>query len=94
MAPGAPIAECEAAIEKSWRGLMATPGFALTFTADRIDVASAGDMAIDRGTYRLSLQGPKGPAVDVGKYVVAWRRIDGQWKVAADIFNSDGAGGG
>ena len=91
MAPGAPIAQGQPALEKAWGGLMATPGFGLTFKADKIVVAKGGDMALDQGTYLLSLTGPKGPTKDVGKYVVVWRNIDGQWKVAADIFNSDGA---
>jgi hypothetical protein len=26
---------------------------------------------------------------DEGKYVVAWKKVDGAWKVAADIFNSN-----
>ena len=91
MAPGAPIAQSQPALEKAWSGLMKTPGFGLTFKADQIVVASGGDMALDRGTYLLSLAGPHGPTKDIGKYVVVWRNIDGQWKVAADIFNSDGA---
>ena len=91
MAPGAPIAQGQRALEKAWGGLMETPGFGLTFKADQIVVATGGDMALDRGTYLLSLAGPHGPTKDIGKYVVVWRNIDGQWKVAADIFNSDGA---
>lgn len=90
MAPGAPIAQSQPALEKAWSGLMKTPGFGLTFKADQIVVASGGDMALDRGTYELSVGGPNGPTKDIGKYVVVWRNIDGQWKVAADIFNSDG----
>ena len=91
MAPGAPIAQGQSALEKAWGGLMQTPGFGLTFKADKIVVASGGDMALDQGTYLLSIAGPNGPTKDVGKYVVVWRYIDGQWKVAADIFNTDGA---
>jgi uncharacterized protein (TIGR02246 family) len=91
MAPGAPIAQGQPALEKAWSGLMQMPGFGLTFEADQILVASGGDMALDRGTYRLSLDGPDGATKDIGKYVVVWRNVDGQWKVAADIFNSDGA---
>ena len=90
MAPGAPIALGQVPLEKAWGGLMRTPGFGLTFKADQIVVASGGDMALDRGTYLLSLAGPHGPTKDIGKYVVVWRNIGGQWKVAADIFNSDG----
>ena len=91
MAPGATIAQGQPALEKAWGGLMQMPGFGLTFKADQIVVAKGGDMALDRGTYLLSLTGPKGPTKDIGKYVVVWRNIDGQWRVAADIFNSDGA---
>lgn len=91
LAPGAPIAQGQPALEKAWGGLMQMPGFGLTFKADKIAVASGGDMALDRGTYQLSLSGPKGPTKDVGKYVVVWQNVEGQWKVAADIFNSDGA---
>ena len=91
MEPGAAIAQGQPALEKAWGGLMQMPGFGLTFKADKIVVAKGGDMALDQGTYLLSLTGPKGPTKDVGKYVVVWRNIDGQWKVAADIFNSDGA---
>ncbi len=92
MAPVAPIAQGQPALEKAWAGLMKTPGFGLTFKADQIVVATGGDMALDRGTYLLSLAGPHGPKKDIGKYVVVWRNIGGQWEVAADIFNSDGAG--
>lgn len=90
MAPGAPIAQGQPALEAAWGGLMQMPGFGLTFEADQIVVASGGDMALDRGVYQFSLDGPNGPTTDIGKYVVVWRNIDGQWKVAADIFNSDG----
>jgi len=91
MAPGAPIAQGQPALEQAWGGLMQMPGFGLTFEADQIVVASGGDMALDRGVYEFSLDGPDGPTKDIGKYVVVWRNVDGQWKVAADIFNSDGA---
>ena len=91
MAPGAPIAQGQPALEKAWSGLMKMPGFGLNFKADQIVVASGGDMALDRGTYLLSLAGPHGPTKDIGKYVVVWRNINGKWRVAADIFNSDGA---
>jgi len=90
MAPGAPIAQGQPALETAWGGLMQTPGFGLTFEADQIIVASGGDMALDRGTYEFSFDGPDGAAKDIGKYVVVWRNVDGTWKVAADIFNSDG----
>jgi ketosteroid isomerase-like protein len=69
--------------------MMRTPGFDLTFVPEQIIVSSSGDMALDRGTYRLAVA-PDGTAqTDTGKYVVVWRKIGSEWKAAADIFNSD-----
>jgi uncharacterized protein (TIGR02246 family) len=89
MPANAPIGKGRAAIQQTWTSLMQTPGFDLTFVPEQIIVSSSGDMALDRGTYKLALA-PKGTAMtDTGKYVVVWRKIGGEWKAAADIFNSD-----
>jgi ketosteroid isomerase-like protein len=68
---------------------MQTPGFDLTFVPDQIIVSSSGDMALDRGTYRLAIAPDGTTQSDTGKYVVVWRKIGGDWKAAADIFNSN-----
>ena len=89
MPSNGPIGKGHDAIQKTWASMMGTPGFDLTFTPEQIIVSSSGDMALDRGTYRLTIA-PKGTAqTDTGKYVVVWRKIGGEWKAAADIFNSD-----
>jgi len=89
MPPNAPIGKGRAAIEKTWASMMQTPGFDLNIIPDQIIVSSSGDMALDRGTYSLAIA-PNGTAMtDTGKYVVVWRKIGGEWKAAADIFNSD-----
>lgn len=89
MPPNAPIGKGAVAIEKTWAGMMQTPGFDLTFTPEQILVSSSGDMALDRGIYRLSASPPSGAVTDTGKYVVVWKKVAGEWKAAADIFNSD-----
>lgn len=89
MPPNAAIAKGAPAIQQSWAGLMATPGFALTFGPEQIIVSSSGDMALDRGTYRLTVAPNGTEQIDTGKYVVVWRKVDGEWKAAADIINSD-----
>jgi uncharacterized protein (TIGR02246 family) len=89
MPPNAPIGKGRAAIQQTWASMMGTPGFDLTFDPEQIIVSSSGDMALDRGTYRLTVA-PNGTAQsETGKYVVVWRKIDSEWKAAADIFNSD-----
>ena len=89
MPPNAPIGKGRTAIQQTWASMMETPGFDLNIVPEQVLVASSGDMALDRGTYSLKLA-PGGKAqTDTGKYVVVWRKIDGEWKAAADIFNSD-----
>ncbi len=94
MPPNGPIGKGHGAIETTWAGMMAAPGFALEFTPDTIVVSASGDMALDRGTYRLAMEAGGKPVRDTGKYVVVWRKVDGEWKAAADIFNSDLPAGG
>ena len=89
MPPNAPVGKGRAAIQQTWASMMNTPGFNLTFTPEQIVLSSSGDMALDRGTYQLTIA-PSGKAQnDTGKYVVVWRKIGNEWKAAADIVNSD-----
>lgn len=89
MPPNAPIGKGRAAIQQTWASMMQAPGFDLTIVPEQIVVSSSGDLALDRGTYRLAMA-PGGTAqTDTGKCVVVWRKIGGEWKAAADIFNSD-----
>ena len=89
MPPNAPIGKGRAAIQQTWASMMQTPGFDLTITPEQILVSSSGDMALDRGTYSLTIAPGGTTQTDTGKYVVVWRKIGGEWKAAADIFNSD-----
>ena len=89
MPPNAPIGKGRAAIQQTWASMMGAPGFGLTFAPEQIIVSSSGDMALDRGTYSFTVAPGGTPQTDTGKYVVVWRKINGEWKAAADIFNSD-----
>ena len=89
MPPNAPIGKGRAAIQQTWASMMRTPGFGLTFVPEQIVVSSSGDMALDRGTYRLTIAPDGTTQTDTGKYVVVWRKIGSEWKAAADIFNTD-----
>jgi uncharacterized protein (TIGR02246 family) len=89
MPPNAPISKGRKAIEQTWASMMSAPGFELTFAPEQIVLSGSADMALDRGTYRMTVA-PSGKAqTDTGKYVVVWRKISGEWKAAADIINSD-----
>ncbi len=85
MAPGAPIATGTAAIQKTWAGMMATPGFALTFSPSTIRVSQSGDMAYELGTFELTTNDKKGKPQTKANYVVVWgKQVDGSWKALVD----------
>ena len=89
MPPNMAMAKGRPAVQQVWASMMQTPGFDLTFAPEEIVVSGSGDMALDRGTYRLTMTAAGAPQTDTGKYVVVWRKVGGEWKAAADIFNSD-----
>ena len=54
------------------------------------DVAVSGDLAVDRGTWTWEQPSPDGSTFkDNGKYLVSWKKVNGQWKVVEDMWNSD-----
>lgn len=67
-------------------------GFALdpsaegSFAPDRIDVAASGDLAVEQGSW----QDPG----DSGRYMTLHKKIDGAWKVVADMSLSQAPNGG
>ncbi len=89
MAPNAPPAQGRQAIGEAWRGLLELSGIVLTFAPTRIEVSESGDLAYDVGTYALGFDSDSGRVNDRGKYVVVWKKVEGEWKAAADIFNSN-----
>jgi len=58
-------------------------------TTSYLQVSAAGDLAYEYGVNRFVLAGPEGDLVDMGKYLAVWKKIDGEWFVAALSFTSD-----
>src|SRR5262245_17702808 len=88
-APGAPAVTGTDGIRKAMGDMFSTPGFSLSWTASKAVVGSGGDIGYTTGTYEAST--PAG--TEKGKYVTNWKKVDGAWKVADDIFNADTAPG-
>jgi uncharacterized protein (TIGR02246 family) len=88
MAPNAPATRGRSAIRQVWSGLFGSGRADLTLTTD--SVTQSGDLAVEVGHYQFGMT-PAGGATmrDTGKYVVVWKRINGQWQIADDIYNSD-----
>jgi ketosteroid isomerase-like protein len=60
-----------------------------TWTSDKIEVSSPGDLAYVRGTSRTSIKTPNGLGEDVGKGIDVWKKENGEWKCVLSIWNSD-----
>lgn len=58
-------------------------------TTSHLEVSQGGDLAYEYGVNRVVLAGPTGDLLDVGKYLVVWKKIDGEWYIAALSFTSD-----
>jgi len=55
-------------------------------------VAASGDIAMEEGDWTLTMPMQDGSTFsDNGKYLVAWKKIDGTWLMERDIWNSDNA---
>jgi len=55
-------------------------------TLETVEVEAMGDNAWEVGKYSLFIEGDQ--LVDSGKYLVAWKKVDGEWKLHRDIWNT------
>lgn len=85
--PGMPVTTGNGPIREVMTKMMGE-GFSLEWTPTGSEVAASGDLGFTSGTYKATMGG----TMEQGKYVTIWKKQpDGQWKVRADIFNSDAA---
>ena len=82
--PGSAIVRGRTAISAMWKGMaeqVANPKLT-TLDVKRLSPSSAREV----GTFSLTTKGPS-PKELSGKYLVLWQRVQGDWKLAADIWN-------
>jgi uncharacterized protein (TIGR02246 family) len=84
IAPGAPVARGRSAIAAAWQ--KSINAGVKDIALNTAEVESAGDLAIETGVVRLV--GRDG-GVSEGRYVVVWKRTNGQWKLHRDIWNAE-----
>ena len=88
----APIAKTADQRRSVWETFFATPGASdMEGDITRVEVARSGDLAMEFGTFAMTMNDKKGkPVTENEKYVVTWKKqADGKWKVIADIWNTD-----
>jgi uncharacterized protein (TIGR02246 family) len=84
---GGPTAVGRPAVETFWAGAMAAGMTAAELVTTT--VTAAGPTAWETGQAHLTLTGPDGSAQQVVRYLVVWCHDAGQWRIAADCWNSD-----
>jgi len=89
--PNGTSAVTKEAIRNVWKDMFASPGLVITWQPTRVQVGKSGEMAWVRGTYELTMNDTSGKSIDDrGKYLEVWeKQSDGNWKCAADMWNSD-----
>lgn len=79
----------KAALRGYWGQLLSLPDFHFDTTDRVVRVAEDGSQAYVYGDYVLSFQTPQGKFEDFGNYVLIYERVDGEFKLALDIDNSN-----
>ena len=82
--PGSAMVRGRAAIGRMWKGMaeqVSNPKVT-TLEVKRLSPSAAREI----GTFSLTTKGPSPKEVS-GKYLVVWERVQGEWKLAADIWN-------
>ena len=89
--PNSTSAATKEAIRNAWKEMFASPGFVITWQPTKVRVGKSGEMAWVNGTYESTMKDQSGkPINDRGKYLEVWeKQSDGNWKCAADMWNSD-----
>lgn len=83
MVPGGPILRGRQQVARLV--LFAAPKPEFSVVSKTIDLAESGDLGYSAGINRI--EGPAGSSS--GKWVHVWKRVQGQWKIAYAIANTD-----
>ena len=84
LAPGEAPVVGASDVRAATGAMLTTDDAEVSWKSNAAFVAPGGDMAYDYGTATTKLA--DGSVVE-GQYLVVWIREDGEWKVAADMFN-------
>jgi uncharacterized protein (TIGR02246 family) len=84
--PGSAMVKGRAAIEAFWRQAAQQMTDAKLTTLDVLPLGRSAAREIGAVTLKTKSQPPQEV---VGKYVVVWRKVGRDWKLATDIWNTD-----
>ena len=72
--------------------MLKDPAFHLAVSGETVDVAAAGDMAVYRATYTVTMTDLKSkkPVVENGNWLVGYKLVEGAWKIAWNVVSDTG----
>jgi uncharacterized protein (TIGR02246 family) len=89
--PDGPVVKGRENIKQMWASALKQMGLK-DVKLDTLDLEIAGDRASEVGEATLSLETEPGKRqTAVAKFVVVWKKIDGQWRLHRDIWNAKAA---
>ena len=89
--PNATSAATKETIRNVWKDVLAAPDLVVSRKPSKVKLGHNGAMGWVSGTYELTMDDATGkPMNDRGKYLEVWeKQANGNWKCAADMWNSD-----
>jgi uncharacterized protein (TIGR02246 family) len=84
LAPGAEMATGRDAVRATFGGMIDA---GMAGELETVEAIESGDVGYNLGVYTLRFA--DGAVADRGKFLEVWKKVDGEWKLANDIFNSD-----
>ncbi len=85
---GAP-AKGKDAVRKAYEAFMKTNPGDVSVNNEKVDFSPDGALAIDRGTFTATVDGPGGKRVKApGNYLAVWKKADGRWVTISEMTNS------
>jgi uncharacterized protein (TIGR02246 family) len=84
--PGAEMAKGRSAVQNFWKAAAEQVGTMRLTTMDVMPLGENAAQEIGSFTLRTKAQPPQEIA---GKYVVIWRKVGADWKLATDIWNTN-----
>src|SRR4051812_34044808 len=85
---GDPVVKTDTDRRKALQAFLTDPNMQITFAADRVEVAQAGDLAYSRGHYSMTMtdSATHKPVDSHGTYLTIYKKqADGSWKAAEDF---------
>ena len=86
MSYNAPIVKGKENLIKSWGAFINATGGA-TVELNTVEVWGDENYLTEQGTFVIKSK--EGTQMDIGKYLVLWKKEEGKWKLHRDISNSD-----